>query len=264
MTQGASVRHAASNAHQKNEGVGIGGPIDEYEIHAAPLRGTDPTARRRRTDRVGSIYFGLSLGVKHAAWCEAGAEGRVSKNPVPESVRESWARIRSGAKVAVEQGAKAIRLLVGPNLRVSTDGSAPGTSGPTSERRWVGPPSSRPAQGEGIPPSTREIERASYRRIQTPGFFRPAGLKPFLHLTNGEGGEARLRMYSDEPHICGEHLKLVLVFPSGEDRTFTAEIAWLDELPPTAPARFDVGLRVLDIDAGTKRLIASVLSAQEA
>ena len=68
-------------------------------------------------------------------------------------------------------------------------------------------------------------------------------------------------MYSDDRHVCGEHLKLELVFPNGEDRTFTAEVAWLDELPPSAPARFDVGLRVLDVDAGTKQLIASVLSA---
>ena len=60
----------------------------------------------------------------------------MSKNQVPESVRESWARIRTGAKVAVEQSTKAIRLLVGPNLRVSTGGS--GTSGadgaPASQR----------------------------------------------------------------------------------------------------------------------------------
>lgn len=170
-------------------------------------------------------------------------------NPVPENVRESWARIRTGARVAVEQGAKAIRLLVGPSPRVAADGDAP-----ISERRFVGPPpSSRPG----------DVERAAYRRIKTPAFFRPAGLKPFLHLTNGEGGEARLRMYSDEPLVCGDHLKLELIFPNGQDRSFTAEVAWLDELPQPGPARYDVGLRVLDIDAATKMLIASVLSAQE-
>ncbi len=178
----------------------------------------------------------------------------MSKNTVPDSVRDSWARIRVGARVAVEQGAKAIRLLVGPNLRVSTDGASP-----SSERQWVGPPPS----SRGTPPSSSDVERQSYRRVQTPAFWRPAGLKPFLHLTNGEGGEARLRMYSDEAQVCGTHLKLELVFPGGEDRSFTAVVAWQDELPPDAPARFDVGLRVLDIDGDTKKLIASVLAAQE-
>jgi hypothetical protein len=170
-------------------------------------------------------------------------------------VRDSWARIRTGARVAVEQGAKAVRLLVGPNLRVSTDGS-----GPESDRRWVGAP---PPSRANLPPTAGDVERLSYRRVQTPAFWRPAGLKPFLHLANGEGGEARLRMYSDEQQVCGAHLKLELVFPSGEDRSFTAVVAWQDELPPDAPARYDIGLRVLDIDAETKRLIASVLAAQE-
>ena len=186
----------------------------------------------------------------------------MSKNQVPESVRESWARIRTGAKVAVEQSTKAIRLLVGPNLRVSTGGSgASGTDGaPPSQREWVGAP---PPSRRDAPPSSSDVERASYRRVQTPAFWRPAGLKPFLHLANGEGGEARLRMYSDEQQVCGSHLKLELVFPGGEDRSFTAVVAWQDELPADAPARYDIGLRVLDIDGDTKRLIASVLAAQE-
>jgi hypothetical protein len=193
----------------------------------------------------------------------------LSKNSVPESVRDSWARIRTGAKVAVEHGAKAIRLLVGPNLRVSTDAplhAGVGAGGvavgapPVSERRWVGAP---PPSRANLPPSSNDVERMSYRRVQTPAFWRPAGLKPFLHLADGEGGEARLRMYSDEQQDCGTHLKLELVFPGGEDRSFTAVVAWQDELPPDAPARYDIGLRVLDIDAVTKRLIASVLAAQE-
>lgn len=171
--------------------------------------------------------------------------------PGPDNRNDSWVRIRSGARMAVEQGAKAIRLLIGPS-RVSVEGS------PTSERRPIPAPASTRA------PVVRDVDKASYRRISTPGFFRPAGLKPFLHLTNGVGGEARLRMYSDERHTRGTHLKLELVFPNGEDRTFTAEVAWVDELPPTSPARYDVGLRVLDVDAETKTLIASVVVAQEA
>lgn len=257
----------------------------------------------------------------------------MSKNPVPESVRESWARIRFGAKVAVEQGARAIRLLVGPNVRIPPEGAPP-----VSERVWIGTPpgdagpaSSRPppsgvapvssanplssippsvpssvpptipssgpssvpptipssippadappastrgavqsdalgpasTRGESRPPSSRQLERAQYKRIQTPAFFRPAGLKPFLHLSNGESGEARLRMYSDAHHACGEHLKLELIFPNGEDRSLIAEVAWVDALPPDAPARYDVGLRVRDLDGATRLLIASVLAAQE-
>lgn len=175
----------------------------------------------------------------------------MSKNPDSDNIQDSWVRIRSGARMAVEQGAKAIRLLIGPS-RVSVEAS------PTSERRPIPAPASTRA------PITREIDKSEYRRISTPGFFRPAGLKPFLHLTNGQGGDARLRMYSDERHTRGAHLKLELVFPNGEDRTFTAEVAWVEELPRSAPARYDVGLRVLDVDAETKRLIASVVVAQGA
>jgi hypothetical protein len=198
-------------------------------------------------------------------------EEGVSKQPGPpgSEVRESWARIRTGARVAVEQGAKAIRLLVAPSLRTPSPpppppsqtalGPGPGDAGAPRSERTPGS-DAPPASSRGV---ASPAERAQYRRIQTPAFFRAAGLRPFLHLTTGEGREARLRMYSDERHVCGEHLKLDVVFPTGEDRTFTAEVAWLDELPQGSPARYDVGLRVLDIDLPTRQLIASCLASQE-
>ena len=69
--------------------------------------------------------------------------------------------------------------------------------------------------------------------------------------------------YAADRPVRPDHLKLELIFPNGEDRSFTVEIAWVDELPRESPARYDVGLRVLDLDPETRQLLASVLAAQE-
>ena len=68
-----------------------------------------------------------------------------------------------------------------------------------------------------------------------------------------------MRMYSDEPIKVGARLELDLFLPGDEAIRFLARVVWVDELPPEAPARFDVGLEFLDAPAASRERLASVL-----
>lgn len=72
-----------------------------------------------------------------------------------------------------------------------------------------------------------------------------------------------VRIYSDEVMRVGDFLKMEFFLPDVDPVTYTAEVVWIDALPADAPARFDVGLKFIQLDPGTLQLLLKVLGPPE-
>jgi hypothetical protein len=72
-----------------------------------------------------------------------------------------------------------------------------------------------------------------------------------------------VRIYSDEALRVGELLKMEFFLPDVEPVTYTAEVVWVDALPSGAPAKFDVGLKFIQLDPGALKLLMQVLGPEE-
>jgi hypothetical protein len=68
-----------------------------------------------------------------------------------------------------------------------------------------------------------------------------------------------VRIYSDEPMVVGALLKMEFFLQDVEPVTYTAEVVWIDTLPAGAPARYDVGLKFIQLDPGALQLLLKVL-----
>jgi len=92
-------------------------------------------------------------------------------------------------------------------------------------------------------------ERRRFRRIRAPILVRPAGRVGSGKLlpSVGDIGAGGLRAYSDEEQPVGTRLEIDLLFPQGEPARVLAEVAWVQPLPAGSPARYDVGLRFIQI-----------------
>lgn len=73
-----------------------------------------------------------------------------------------------------------------------------------------------------------------------------------------------MRIYASEEVPCGARLELELFLGDGGSVPCTVEVVWVEKLPPSAPARYDVGLRILVIaDAHRQRLRGIIDDAAE-
>ncbi len=91
-------------------------------------------------------------------------------------------------------------------------------------------------------------ERRRYRRLRVPVLIRPVSplarrVKPMVSDVSVSG----LRAYSDEEQRPGTRLELELLLQDGASATVLAEVVWVLPLAEGAPARFDVGLRFVDV-----------------
>lgn len=92
-------------------------------------------------------------------------------------------------------------------------------------------------------------DRRRYRRVRAPILMRPTGplaawnARPPLSDISAGG----LRAYADDEQAVGTRLSIDLLFPVGEPAHVLAEVVWVQELPEGSPARFDVGMRFLEI-----------------
>lgn len=74
----------------------------------------------------------------------------------------------------------------------------------------------------------------------------------------GLGG---MRVYSDDPHPLGDKLEIDLFSADGDDFvTCLTEVVWLREIPGGTPARYDVGLRFLEIPAAARAMIEGLVA----
>ena len=103
------------------------------------------------------------------------------------------------------------------------------------------------------------ISRPSYRRVQAPIYHRPTSW-----LSHGLRREAAaqggIRSYSDDRLKTGRLLEMDVFLPDGGEITALVEVEWCDPLPRGEPARFDVGMRIVQIEPVAKALLEGVLA----
>ena len=108
--------------------------------------------------------------------------------------------------------------------------------------------------------SREPIDRRRYHRARSAILVRPAG--PLTRVAPRQVKDISLgglRAYSDELHKVGEKLEVELAFPDGGGATCLAEVVWAEELPAGAPARYETGLRFLQIEPEDLERIAALL-----
>jgi hypothetical protein len=108
------------------------------------------------------------------------------------------------------------------------------------------------------------MDRRKDRRIRAAVYCRPAGMG-FLARQREPvdvslGG---IRIYSDEALRVGELLKMEFFVPDAPPVTYTAEVVWTDVLGEGAPARFDVGLKFIQLEPAALKLLLEVLGPPE-
>ena len=106
-------------------------------------------------------------------------------------------------------------------------------------------------------------ERRQYRRIQAHCYCRPAGV-PFLarHHEAIDVSLGGVRIYSDEEYARGALLKMELFAEGHDSITYTAEVVWVEPLEPGAPAKFDVGLKFVNLAPDAIKFLRSVLGPE--
>lgn len=68
-----------------------------------------------------------------------------------------------------------------------------------------------------------------------------------------------MRIYADDAPAKGARLELELFLPTGKSVTCHVEVVWVEPLADGAPARFDVGLRFMDITDEDRARLGDVL-----
>jgi hypothetical protein len=109
-----------------------------------------------------------------------------------------------------------------------------------------------------------QAERRKYKRLHAPVFCRPLGRSmsasheadPLDVKDISLGG---VRVYTDDRHTIGDRLELELWLPDGDGITLDTTIVWVETLPQDAPARFEVGLRFVDVAKKDLERLESVL-----
>ncbi len=104
-------------------------------------------------------------------------------------------------------------------------------------------------------------DRRRYPRVQADVVCRPAGIALFHHRRNTQdvslGG---MRVFTDDDFERGSRLELDVLLPDGGTVRCWAEVVWQLELGDGQPARFDVGLKFLDMASSDVQRLASVLT----
>ena len=70
-----------------------------------------------------------------------------------------------------------------------------------------------------------------------------------------------MRLYADEPPAMGDRLELELFLPDEVELTCAVEVVWVEALPEGSPARFDIGVKFVNIRPEDRERIASVLKS---
>jgi PilZ domain len=71
------------------------------------------------------------------------------------------------------------------------------------------------------------------------------------------------RIYSDEELKIGQLLKMEFFLPDTDPVTYTGEVVWMERLEADAPAKFDVGLKFVQLGPDALKLLVKVLGPEE-
>lgn len=107
-------------------------------------------------------------------------------------------------------------------------------------------------------------DRRRYPRVEADVLSRPTGARLFHHQRYPRdvslGG---MRVYSDELFSVGNRLDLDVLLPDDKPVRCWAEVVWVGELGPEGPAKFDIGLKFIDMaENDVQRLAAALLSSR--
>ena len=72
-----------------------------------------------------------------------------------------------------------------------------------------------------------------------------------------------VRIYSDEELRIGQLLKMEFFMPDTDPVTYTGEVVWIERLGNGAPAKFDVGLKFVQLAPDALKLLVKVLGPEE-
>jgi hypothetical protein len=105
-----------------------------------------------------------------------------------------------------------------------------------------------------------QADRRRFHRARAPILVRPAG--PLTRVAPRQVNDISvggLRAYSDDAQALGTRLERELLLPAGSSVTCLAEVVWTEALPAGAPARFEMGLRFVEVEPEELNRIAAVL-----
>jgi hypothetical protein len=109
--------------------------------------------------------------------------------------------------------------------------------------------------------TTPSINRRRFRRVQAPILVRPAGLLAWAAArTVNDISLGGFRTFSDSPYRVGRRLELELIFSDGGSATVLAEVAWDEALGEGAPARHEMGMRLISASPEAISSIERVLA----
>lgn len=107
-------------------------------------------------------------------------------------------------------------------------------------------------------------ERRRFKRLNAPVYCRPlgralAGAKDTPKLKAQDISLGGVRVYTDDRHVPGDRLELELWLPDGESMMLDTTVVWVDALEHAEPARFEVGLKFVDVAEGDLKRLEAVL-----
>jgi hypothetical protein len=104
------------------------------------------------------------------------------------------------------------------------------------------------------------LQRPSYRRVQAPIYDRPTSwFAQGLPRSSAQPALGGVRSYSDVAIKPGRLLEMDVFLPDGGTVTALVEVEWCDALPREVPARFDVGMKLVQIAPDDRVRLGRVL-----
>jgi hypothetical protein len=106
-------------------------------------------------------------------------------------------------------------------------------------------------------------ERRRYRRIQAQVYCRPAGVKLLArHREPVDLSLGGVRVYSDDKYKVAELVKMEFFVGDTAGVTYTAQVIWIDSVPGGDPAKYDVGLKFVDLSPQALAFLAGILGPE--
>lgn len=106
--------------------------------------------------------------------------------------------------------------------------------------------------------AARVRDQRRFPRIKAPIYYKSPR---FRHLRQRvvDASLGGVRIYSDSALVIDQRLDLELFLPDSTTLRCSARVAWIAALPPGSPARYDVGLQLVQLPPEGEERMARVL-----
>src|SRR5206468_9284040 len=102
-------------------------------------------------------------------------------------------------------------------------------------------------------------DRRKFPRLHAAVFCRPVGKPLFNRRASQDISLGGIRLYADDPHSAGDRLELELFLPDQSEIICRVEVVWIETLTLGGPARFDVGVKFVEISAPDRERLSALL-----